>query len=297
MMKRILILLLIGLVSVTACKGGGESGAAGGKIQIAGSTTIEGLTVEMAKAFKAQTGIDVIVRGGGSGRGVDGVLRDIIDIGNSSRDIKKPEIEALKNANVKTKRVKVGIDGIIVVINKAITGVTTLDVEQVKKIFTGQIKNWKELGGPDKKIVVYTRDKKSGTGEFFNDTVLGKDVEKLIKTRIETTGNADLAQKVSQDAQGIGYVGHGFAAQVADQVVQVKLSHKAKNVTEFIEGTNENIASMKYPISRYVYQFVRADKYKDNVKKFLDFMLSNPEITKKAGFLPVDAAVAVNDVW
>jgi phosphate transport system substrate-binding protein len=294
-MKKLLILLMVAIFAFSACKKDGDSSASE-RIQIAGSTTNEGLTVEMSKAFKTQTGIDVIVRGGGSGRGIDGVLRDIIDIGNSSRDIKKPEIEKLKESNAKTKRVKIAIDGIVVVINKAITGVTNLDIAQVRDIFSGKITNWKQVGGPDKKIVVYTRDAKSGTGEFFNDTVLGKKAE-LTKTRIETTGNADLAQKVAQDAQAIGYVGFGFATQIADQVVFVKLSHKEKNINDVVEPTSETIRTMTYPISRYIYQFVREDKLKGNVKKFIDFMLSNPEITKKSGFLPVDAATAINDVF
>jgi phosphate transport system substrate-binding protein len=292
MIKKILVLLIIALFAFTACKGGSSSD----KIQIAGSTTIEGMVVEMAKAFKKEAGIDVIVRGGGSGRGVDGVLRNTIDIGNASRDIKSKEIKKLQEKGVKVKRIKVGIDGICVIVNKAITGIETMDIETLTKIFTGKVKNWKELGGPDKEIVVYTRDKKSGTGEFFNHVVLGKK-HKLLQNRRETTGNADLASKVAADAQGIGYVGFAFAEQVAGQTTIMKLSHKAKGVNDTIEPTAETISNMSYPISRYVYQFVREDKFNGKIKQFIDFILKRTDIVKKTGFLPVNADAAVDSVW
>lgn len=296
-MKKLLILLVIAIFAFTACGKGGDSDGGGKTIKIRGSSTIEGLAKDMAKAFQEKTGINVIVRGGGSGRGIDAVLRNTDDIGNSSRNIKSKEIEKLKKEGVKVKRVKVGIDGICIIVNKGITGIKNLDISQVADIYFGKITNWKEIGGPDKKIVVYTRDKKSGTGGVFRKIVLSKKNE-FDQAKV-TTGNADLANKVSQDSQGIGYVGYGFAQKVKDQVTVLNISHKAKGVNDPVEPSEANIQTGKYPISRFVYQFVRAGKLEksENVKKFIDFMISNPAITTKAGFVPIDKSTAIDDVW
>ncbi len=292
-MKKLLILLVIAIFAFTAC-GKGGSGGGSKTLKVRGSTTIEGLVKDMAKAFKAKTGIDVVVRGGGSGRGIKAVLNDTDDIGNASRNIKSKEIKKLEEAKIKVKRIKVGIDGICIIINKGITGIDKLDIAQIADIYFGKITNWKDVGGPDKPIVVYTRDKESGTGSIFRKLVLHKKHE-FDQAKV-TTGNADLANKVSADAQGIGFVSYGFAQKVKDQVNILLVS---KDGGEPIAPTKENIQQGKYPISRFVYQFVRADKLEKNeaVKKFIEFMLSNPAITEKAGFIPADKATAIDNVW
>lgn len=294
MKKKLVIMLIVslGIVGLSGCNGGTSNNT----IKITGSTTIQGLIGKMGKAFKVKTGVHVDVAGGGSGRGINDVLLNRNDIGNASRDIKKKEIKKAQAKQVKIKRIKVAIDGICIVLNKSITGIDTLDIAQIKSIFTGQITNWKELGGPDMNIVLFIRDKHSGTGEFFKKRVVGKKT-KIAGTAQQTESNSDMALRVSDNPGAIGYAGYGFVEQVRDKVVIVKVSDKKKNVAA-TEPTLSTISDMSYPISRYVYQFVRADKFKGKIKQFIDFVLANKEIVKREAFIPIqDASTAIDDVY
>ncbi len=267
------------------------------EIKISGSSTILWLIDNMGKEFFKLTGIRVNVRGGGTGIGIFNVIRGLSHIGNAYRDIKSKELEKAKNKKVKIKRVKIAVDGLIIIINRNLTGVDSLDVKQITDIYTGKITNWKQVGGPDKRIFLFARDRSSGTGEFFNNFFLKR--KTMCRYAMLSTGNADIVTKVSNTGFSIGYISFGYLNKIPDNVKAIPLTYKLKDITGPVEPNKSNVRKGKYPVIRYFYQFVQESVFRTNLKvrDFIRFVLYHPEIVIKNGFLPVNPKTAISDVW
>lgn len=257
-------------------KNAGQSQASGGSITIAGSTSVQPLSEELAKAFKAKNGnTSIAVNGGGSSVGIKAATEGTADIGSSSRELKDSEKEL--------KEFVIAVDGIAVIVNPA-NKVEDLKKEDLKKIFMGEIKNWKDIGGVDASIVVYNREEGSGTRKAFQELVLGKNSEgkenEYSADALVQNSTGGIAQSVGGDLNGIGYASLG----VIEKETKVKMVK--------VDGAIPSLATIKdksYKISR-PFLYLTKEEPKGAVKEFIDWVISpeGQQIVKKDYISPGD---------
>lgn len=239
-----------------------EASGANGNITINGSTSVQPLAEELVKAFKTKNpNATIDIQGGGSGVGIKSAIDGVVDIGMSSRDLKEDEKSL--------KEFKIAVDGIAIVVNPT-NGVNDLSMEQIKKIYTGEITDWKEVGGKEGKITVVTREEGSGTrGAFIELTgVEAKEgdnkVDKTVASAITQGSTGAVMTTVAGDPNAIGYASFGSAKDNTD-IKLISVDGKA--------CTEENIYSGEYKISRPFLMLTNADPA-GLAKEFLDFVLS-----------------------
>ena len=257
-------------------------------IQVKGSDSEVNLVQRLAEAFmKKNPGASLAVTGGGSGTGIAALINKKTDIANSSRDLNAKEEEAAKKAGVTPFRVVFATDGISVIAHPG-NPVAKLTLEQLGKIFKGDIGNWKEVGGPDMKISLYGRQSNSGTFVFFREFVVKADYSPHKKAM---NGNAQIVEGIQRDKAGIGYVAVGYVVSEKGEVKPgVKVLNIAKDAQSeaFNPAKMENVMSGKYPISRPLNQYL-VGKPSGKLLEFIKFELSpeGQEIVRKKGFFPV----------
>lgn len=276
-MKKLLIPSMILVLSVVICL----TVLAGKTITVKGSDTMLILGQRWAEVYMNQNpGVTIQVTGGGSGVGIAALINGSTDICESSRPIKSSEVDKLKERfNSTGVEIAVARDGLSIYLNEE-NKISELTLDQLKGIYTGKITNWKDLGGEDAKILLYGRDNSSGTYAYFKDNVLiGADFASQTQT---LPGTAAIVNAVAKDKYGIGYGGAAYAKGV--KYCEVKKDAQ----TPGYEPTLENIKNGKYPISRYLYWYVR-NKPTGEIKKLVDFALSEQgqQIVSKVGYFPV----------
>jgi len=253
-------------------------------ITVKGSDTMVILAQKWAEVYMAKNpGTKIQVTGGGSGTGFAALQNKTTDLCNASRKIKAKEIEScIKAFGKRPTEYKVALDGLSVYVNTA-NPVTELSVEQLELIFTGKIKNWKEVGGSDAPITVYSRENSSGTYEFFKEHVLkGKDFVASAQTM---PGTAAVLQAVAKDKNGIGYGGAAYGAGAKHLNVRADANSPA------VEPTEENVVNQKYPIWRYLYIYVNPALDKGEVAAYLNWIRSDEgqRVVKEVGYYPLPA--------
>ncbi|MDR1761583.1 MAG: PstS family phosphate ABC transporter substrate-binding protein, partial [Bacteroidales bacterium] len=211
--------LIIGLAAV--CMAQGQVSAQ----KVKGSDTVLPLSQKEAEAYAAKGG-NVSVTGGGSGVGIAALIDGSTDIAQSSRRMKFDEKTKLQEAGKQTKEVIIAYDALAIIINST-NPVSQLTREQLEKIFTGKITNWKEVGGPDLKIVVYSRETSSGTYEFFKESVLKN--KNYMSGILSMPATGAIIQSIKQTKGAIGYVG---LAYLNKEVKALKVSYDGKNFVE-----------------------------------------------------------------
>jgi len=253
-----------------------------GSISISGSTTVQPISQEAANEFmKLHNQVQVSVAGGGSGAGIKAAGSGQVDIGESSRVI--TEAEFLLYPNLVTTGI--AKDSIAIVINPTLTGVTDLSFEQVAKIFAGEITNWKDVGGPDHAINLYTREAGSGTlstfNEYFMTPTTGPAAKMWTRTISATASvkpsNGEMRTAVSSDPYGIAYISLGF---VDSSVKSLKLAG--------VEATIDNVNSGKYPLQRVLWVFTNGQPSALE-KAFIDYLLSpaGQKIVTDLGYIAI----------
>ncbi len=254
---------------------------AGKAITVKGSDTMLILGQRWAEIYMNQNPGSVIqVTGGGSGVGIAALINGSTDICQASRSIKSSEIDKLKERfNTTGVEIPVARDGLSIYLNEE-NKISELTLDQLKDIYTGKVTNWKDLGGEDTKIVLYGRENSSGTYSYFKDNVL-KGLDFAAQTQT-LPGTGAIVNAISKDKYGIGYGGAAYAKGVKYCKV------KKDTTTPGYEPTLENIKNGKYPISRYLYWYLR-NKPTGEIKKLVDFVLSaqGQEIVTKVGYFPV----------
>jgi phosphate transport system substrate-binding protein len=285
-MKKVLIIALCLYAGLTAgCNSGEdkkkEGDNAGKELTIKGSDTVLPLSQSEAEIYgNKNAGARIIVTGGGSGTGITALMDGNTDIAMSSRKIKLDERMALEKAEKPFKEVIVAHDALGVIVNPA-NPVNQLTREQLEGIFTGQINNWKEVGGDNLKIVVYSRETSSGTYEFFKDHVMNKKNYASAVLNMPATGG--IIESVAQTKGAIGYVG---LAYLEKEVKALKVSFDQGK--SFIDPSMANAKNQTYPITRplFYYYLTAAE---GSVKPFIDFVLSDEgqQIVEKVGYVPV----------
>ena len=231
-------------------------------IMINGSTSVQPLAEELGSAFKAKNpNATIDIQSGGSGVGIKSAMDGVVDIGMSSRDL-KPEEKTLKEFRIAT-------DGIAVILHPENT-VNDLSVEQLRRIYSGEITSWKEVGGKDDKITVVTREEGSGTrGAFIELTRLevketDKKVDKTIASAITQGSTGAVITTVAGDVNAIGFASFGSARDNTN----IKLIS-----IDGIACSEENIYSGSYKISR-PFLMLTKEEPTGLTKDFLDFILS-----------------------
>lgn len=267
-----IILMLIITVSVTAFS---QS-----KITVKGSDTMVILAQKWAELYmKNNPSASIQVTGGGSGIGITALINGTTDICNASRPMKQSEIEKLK-ARYNTLGVEIPCakDGVTIFLNES-NKVSELTLQQLSDIYTGKITNWKDLGGADAPIRLYGRENSSGTYTYFHDEVVKADYAPATQS---LPGTAAVVNAVKKDVNGIGYGGAAYAVGVK----HAKVKKDAKS-TAYLPSP-ESIAKGEYPVSRYLYMYLR-NRPSGDIKKYIDWILSSEGqmVVKEVGYFPL----------
>lgn len=233
-----------------------EAPAEAGKLVFVGSTSVTPAAEALGEAFREKEGIQVEVQGVGSSAGIKAANEKTADIGMSSRNLKDEEKDFGLTETV------LAHDGIAVCVNPS-NGVEDLTMEQIQKIFTGEIKNWSEVGGEDLEIIILSREDGSGTrGAFEELTGLDKDLSVSPDALIADANGAVQAQLASK-AEAIGYLS---LAYVDESVKAVKV--------EGVEATPEKILAGEYKISR-PFLLLTQGEASDTMNKFMEFITTD----------------------
>lgn len=274
MKKKIYLLLIasIGLFAFTQTKV---------SIKIKGSDTVLPLSQKEAEIFMASAkDVSVTVTGGGSGVGITALVDGTTDIAMSSRKMKLTEKMKLQDAGKATKETIIAYDALAVIVNPG-SPVSQLTREQLEDIYTGKTTNWKQVGGEDLKITVYSRESSSGTFEFFKESVLkGKN---YAASALMMPATGAIVQSVSQTKGAIGYVG---LAYMEKDVKALGVSYdKGKT---FVKPSVAAAKDKTYPITRPLYYYYLV-KDANKVKPLVDFILSDAgqKVVLEVGYVPL----------
>jgi phosphate transport system substrate-binding protein len=262
---------LIALLAMTAIASHAQD-----KIVMDGSTTVGPIAKAFAEYYmKKNPGVSITVGESGSGNGAKSIINGTCDIANMSRPMKTEEKEAAASKKVNALEHVVAYDGLSVIVHPS-NPIKDLTKQQVRSIYMGEIKNWKELGGPDQKIVVISRDTNSGTYETWETKVMK--AEKITDKAEYVGSNGAIRQRVLDTPAAIGYVGLAFTEGV--KIVTV----------DGIEPTPETVLDKSYPIARPLYMYTNGQPdASSHVGKFLA-LSGTPDgkkIIEETGFIPV----------
>ncbi len=253
-----------------------------GKITAKGSDTLVTLAQKWAETYmKKNADTRIEVTGGGSGIGFAALQEQTTDLANASRPIKPKEVAAcIKAFKKRPTEYKVALDGLSVYVHKQ-NPLEEITMEQLDLIFTGKVTNWKEVGGSDMAITVYSRENSSGTYEFFKEKVLGgKDFVSSAQT---LQGTAQVVQAVSKEPKGIGYGGAAYSEGTKSLKVKKDASSPA------IPPNEESILNQSYPIWRFLYIYVNPELDKGEVAAYLKWIRSDEgqAVVKEIGYFPL----------
>lgn len=252
------------------------NGAWAGNIVIKGSTTVLPVAQKTAEAYMKQNpDVKISISGGGSGNGIKALIDGSTDIADSSRFIKDKEVkQAVQNGQYPVP-FAVAYDCIVPVVHPSNT-MTDITMARLKDIYMGKIKNWKDIGGPDRPIVVISRDTSSGTYEVWHSKVLKK--ERVFPGALLQASNGAVAQAVAKNKNAVGYIGLGY------------LDSNVKALTvNGVKGSSESTLDGTFPISRPLYMFTPGWPKGDTLN-FINFVM-HPEKGQKlvgsAGYVPL----------
>ena len=262
--------LIFVLAGICSAGGGDPFEGLSGTLHIAGGTAHIALEKAAVKRImRGHPGVRITIAGGGSGVGIKQVCEGLIDIGNTGR---APTPGEVKRCNLRVFKFAVDGIGVIVNPNRRIKGITR---RQLVRVFSGEIDNWKELGGPDAGINVYTRDAESGTRKVFWKKGLGK-ADITLKANF-VPSNAAMKTAIANDPYGIGYISLG----VADGSVKLV-------AVDGIAPSVGNVVSGAYSISRGLFMNTRGDPV-PLARAFISYLLSpmGQALVRDHGFIPV----------
>ena len=266
-MKKIISLLTVAMLIVCALTGcGGNKDA----VATDGSTSMNKVIGALGEAFENETGITVTYNATGSGAGIQAVQEGRCDIGLSSRNLKDEEKAKGLEGTV------LAYDGIAIIVNPN-NPVSDLDVETIAKIYTGEIKNWKEVGGNDAEIVLIGREAGSGTRDGFESIT---DTEDKCKYRQELTSTGDVITTVASNPGAIGYA----------SLASVKDTVKALTVGGVV-ASEETIKDGSYVVQRPFVLVTKKDAaLSESAQTFFDYITSEAanEIISGAGVVPAN---------
>lgn len=264
-------------ISVLAVMLAGSSATAQ---RIKGSDTVLPLSQELSELYmKHHPQSTVTVTGGGSGVGISALLEGTTDIAMASRRIKFSEKMKMKKAHHTPVEAVVAYDALAIIVNPS-NPVKQLTREQLEGIFRGKITNWRQVGGPDLKIVVYSRETSSGTYEFFKESVLHN--KNYMPGVLSMPATGAVIQSVRQTKGAIGYVG---LAYLNKYVKALAVSYDGGK--HFVKPSVQTAMNKQYPVVRPLYYYYDQSA-EARVKPFLQFAQTAEAraLTLKLGFIP-----------
>lgn len=246
------------------------------KIVVDGSTTVGPIAKAWAEYYmKGHEGVNLTVSESGSGNGAKSLINKACDVASMSRPMKDKELQAAKEAGVDAVAHIIAMDGLAVIVHPA-NPVAGLTVEQVRDIYTGKIRNWKELGGADAEIVVVSRDTNSGTYEAFEELVMNS--EKIAGTAEYVGSNGAVRQRVMTTQAAVGYAGLAFL----EGVKPLKING--------VEASVETVQEKKYPVARPLYLYTNGTPAEgSHLAKYVYLYESKDgnRIVEDLGYVPV----------
>jgi phosphate transport system substrate-binding protein len=229
-------------------------------LRIDGSTTVLPIAQKAAEVFmKKNPNVKVFVSGSGSGTGIKALIDRTTNIATSSREAKDKEITTGKEKGVVLTAHKIALDGIVPVVHPSMK-MSNITTEQLRDIYNGKIKSWKELGGPDRPISAVSRDTSSGTYEVWEEKILKGD--RVRPDALLVASNGQAVQTVAQNHYAIGYIGIGY---VDKSVKVLKVNGKV--------ATAKSIRDGSWPIARPLFMYTNG-KPAGVMAKFINFILS-----------------------
>ena len=253
------------------------------KIEIVGSTTvlpIASRAAERFEKFKSSHRLRILVNAGGSGVGIHSVARGRSDIGMTSREITQSERKRFEGSHLKVHTV--GLDAVACVVSSEVydAGVHDLTRQQIRDIYLGKIKNWKDVGGPDQKIVVVDKERHRGTRHVFMNFIFGNPIPKTPGTLLVTGSNNEEQAKIAQSDSAIGMLSYAW---INDEVKAIAI----RDGNNVVIPTRETIRKRNYPIVRNL-SFITAGEPDGEVKAFLEFVKSpeGQQMIEESGYIP-----------
>ena len=260
LMVGALLVTMVGATFVGCGSKGEDNNTASNKdavtISISGSTSVGPLMEKVQEKYEEEnSNVTLEIQQNGSGAGIKDVVSGISEIGMSSRELKDEEKQQVKGTTI-------AYDGIALLVNPANT-VKNISLEDVKKVYTGEITNWKDLGGEDTPIVVISREEGSGTRDAFQD-IVGYESEELTKDATISDGSGAVKTTVAGNKNAIGFASFEYI----DNTVA------ALSVND-VEPTADNVKAGEYKISRPFLLVTKEDSLTENGQKLIDFILSD----------------------
>lgn len=257
------------------------------RIENKGSDTMVNLALAWAEAYGAQhPEVRLSVTGGGSGTGIAALINGTVDIANASRAIKPEERRAAEANGIPPKEFVVARDAIAVIVNLR-NPVDRLTIDQLSHIYSGEITNWKEVGGEDRPIVLLSRETNSGTHVYFLEEVVrrGSSEDKTLFSpdTLLLPSSEGITAETRDNPNAIGYDGLGYVTP------DVKVLAVARDETgPFVLPSAESVNNKQYPIARDLYMYTAGDPA-GVVKTYLDWILmpDAQAIVTELGFVPV----------
>ena len=256
-------------------------------IQIKGSDTMVNLGQSWAETFMEKNkDVSIAVTGGGSGTGIAAILSGTCDIAQSSRDLTEEEKTKAATQGTPIKEKPVAYDGIAIVVNAA-NPVSKLTTAQLADIFSGKIKNWKEVGGKDLAVLILSRERNSGTHVFFLEHIVrrgnAKGPEEFAPAALMMPSSQAIVTEIQGSEAAIGYVGLGYVSN-AIKVIEVGKTAEGP----FMIPTIEDVLNNQYAIARPLF-FLTRGEVSEPIKKFMEFAVGpeGQQIVETLDFVPL----------
>ena len=294
-----LVLSITSLILLVACGGSKDQADStvatpgaklSGTIEIDGSSTVFPVSEAVAEEFgKLHSGVRVNVGVSGTGGGFQRFIAGETDISDASRSIKQTEADDASENGIDYIELKVGIDGLSVMVNPQNDFVSCLTVKDLREIWEpgSKIDRWSQVRSefPDRPLRLYGADTDSGTFRYFTEEIVGEE----LASRPDYTASADdnvLVQGIAGDRNALGYFGYAYYTQSPDKLKLVAVDNGSGCVTP----TSEAIESGEYtPLSRPLFIYVNIDSLeRPVVKAFVEFYLENArQLVQEVGFVPL----------
>lgn len=251
-------------------------------LAIRGSDTMLIMNQRLAEAYGKSGGGPVNVTGGGSSIGINSFINGVADICASSRPMRKSEIDRAKSRGAVSNAIPVALDGLAIIVHPS-NPVKELTMDELRRIYIGQVTNWNQVGGSNEPIVTFSRDSNSGTYGFFQQNVLkNQNWSKGVRFMPSTS---EEAREVARTEGGIAYGGVAyFKGNSKVKIIPIAPRPGAAPVAP----TEQNVRNKSYPIWRYLY-FYTNGKPSGETKRFIDFTLSpkGQQIIEEVGYYSV----------
>jgi phosphate transport system substrate-binding protein len=250
--------------------------ATAGNLVIKGSTTVLPISQFAVEAYMQEhPEVNISLSGGGSSNGIKALIDGSTDIANASRFIKDKEVSLAQGNGIYPVPFAIAYDSIIPIVHSS-NNLTAITTGQLKDIYNGKITNFKDIGGPDLKIVICSRDTSSGTYETWENKVMKK--ERVTPRAQVMASNGAIVQAVSKNKHAIGYIGIGY---LNSSVKPLKVNGIAGSKATTLDGT--------FPISRPLFMFTNGWP-KDDTLNFVNYMLhpqKGQKHVEKSGYVPL----------